>query len=267
MRVATFSPAALLTVAVLSFGCADVQNTQDEPIQRGDALCAAVVCNDENGCTGDVCNPVDGTCLTLAVDDGAICDFDGAPGQCAAGMCEDAALCDDSPIRCDDENDCTEDLCNPANGQCSNDTVTNGLPCDFEGAPGVCTDGACEDAMLCIDASTRCNDGETCTTDTCDPQTGTCTNDPRTGTCHSEEVNFGLVLGDCTEGTCVKRFCEFSAQCSDNNECTSDSCDSFTNRCVNTKLNGSSCRSGTGTCRKGVCLFNIIILPPPILTL
>ncbi len=268
VQVLTLYRVVPLIVAVAFFGCAEVQ-TAGAP-QDGGApdsgtpnpmLCAGVLCDDENNCTGDVCNPVDGECLNLGVDDGTICDFGGVPGQCAASVCEDAARCNDAAVRCDDEIECTEDLCIPANGQCSNEPVDNGLPCDFGGGPGVCTDGACEDAMRCSDASTRCNDDESCTTDTCDPDDGMCSNDPRTGTCKSQ-LDSLTVLGDCMGGACVQRFCDESAQCGDNNECTSDRCDQFTNRCINTNVfNGTSCRAGTGTCFNGFCLF---LLPPPI---
>ena len=238
-------------VALFLVCCADVQSP---------SLCAGVVCEDENGCTVDSCNPVDGTCLNVEVDDGAFCDFDGAPGQCGAGVCENAALCNDAPVRCNDENECTEDLCNASNGQCSNDAGTDGVSCDFGGDPGICTNGVCDDAMLC--SGMDCNDEESCTTDTCDPGTGICGHEPRTDTCQSQSGSF-FFLGDCMNGTCVLRSCALPFDCDDNNECTQDGCDS-NGQCIITKLNSGSCNFGTGMCSDGICRL-IIMLSPPIL--
>jgi hypothetical protein len=228
------------------------------------ALCedAAVRCDDDDECTTDTCNPADGQCSNVAVSDGAMCDFDGAPGQCVSGACQDAALCEDAAVRCDDEDDCTDDTCNPADGQCSHVAASDGDMCDFDGTAGVCMSGVCEDAMLCSDAPSRCDDDETCTADTCDPANGVCSNDPRTGTCHSELIGLGPVLGDCVGGMCAQRFCNDDIQCNDNRECTDDACVAFAERCTNTNRSGS-CNSGQGICLGGNCIPSII-LPPPL---
>jgi hypothetical protein len=44
---------------------------------------------------------------------------------------------------CDDGNECTTNTCEPSDGTCINDPVPDGTPCDFAGAPGVCSGGVC----------------------------------------------------------------------------------------------------------------------------
>jgi hypothetical protein len=158
-------------------------------------LCAGVDCDDQNACTTDTCNYLDGSCNYANVTDGTTCDFGGLPGVCAAGACEDAMLC--AGVDCDDGNQCTVDTCNPSDGTCSNDTVANGTSCDFGGLPGVCTAGTCEDAMLC--ATVDCDDGNACTTDTCDPVDGGCN---YTGVTDGTTCDFGGFPGACRAGLC-----------------------------------------------------------------
>jgi len=43
---------------------------------------------------------------------------------------------------CSDDNDCTADVCDPANGACSNPEEADGVACDFGG--GMCASGTCE---------------------------------------------------------------------------------------------------------------------------
>jgi hypothetical protein len=48
-------------------------------------LCEQIDCDDRNDCTEDTCDPVDGMCDRLPVEDGTACN-DGA-GTCVAGHC------------------------------------------------------------------------------------------------------------------------------------------------------------------------------------
>lgn len=45
---------------------------------------------------------------------------------------------------CSDSNECTADVCNPADGSCSNPNEVDGVACDPNGVPGMCMAGACE---------------------------------------------------------------------------------------------------------------------------
>lgn len=67
---------------------------------------------------------------------------------------------------CDDQNDCTQDLCNSATG-CSHQPL-NGLVCG-----GLCVaNGLCDNGECVGTATLDCNDNDPCTTDTCDPAVG-----------------------------------------------------------------------------------------------
>ena len=110
----------------------------DEPVDR----CLNVTCDDESECTEDACNPADGSCDFMPVADGGECDFDGLPGLCASGVCEDAMFCEG--VDCDDESACTDDTCDPADGSCVNTSVPDDTQCDYYDLPGFCLRGGCE---------------------------------------------------------------------------------------------------------------------------
>jgi len=145
-------------------GCSDAQPECER----------AADCDDGDDCSVDVCDPANGACSNTPADDGTKCDFDGLPGLCKAGVCEDAMLCEG--VECNDDNECTEDLCTPADGTCDNLLVADDRECDFDGFPGLCKAGVCEDAMLC--EGIECDDDNECTEDVCVPADGTCDNSP-----------------------------------------------------------------------------------------
>jgi hypothetical protein len=108
-------------------GCSDTQPECE----------SAEGCNDGNECTDDACSYASGTCSNTPVDDGTNCDFDGTAGLCISGVCEDATLCEG--VECEDDgNECTEDVCNPANGTCYV-SAEDGTTC----SGGACMDGVC----------------------------------------------------------------------------------------------------------------------------
>jgi len=168
-------------------------------------LCEGVVCEDDgNECTDGVCDPATGTCQHTTVEDDTACDFDGLPGLCKAGVCEDAMLCEG--VECeDDDNECTDDVCDPATGMCGHVTVEDDTACDFGGLPGLCKAGVCVDAMRCV--GVECDDGNECTNDVCVPATGNCDHTP-------VEDGTGCADGVCRQGVCgplcVANICECS---------------------------------------------------------
>jgi len=100
-------------------------------------------CSDGKDCTADVCNPANGACSNPDEVDGVACDFfSGVPGICASGTCEDATLC--AGVDCSDGQECTTDICDPADGSCSNPNEVDGAACDFGGLLSMCTAGVCE---------------------------------------------------------------------------------------------------------------------------
>jgi hypothetical protein len=82
----------------------------------GENLCEDVVCKDDEACTDDTCDYVDGTC-----------NF--------------------PPTVCDDGDLCTEDRCNPADGCDFTTQAEDGTFCYSEDLPhqmaGVCKAGVC----------------------------------------------------------------------------------------------------------------------------
>ncbi len=160
----------------------------------GSDLCEAIDCDDGNPCTEDACDPADGSCSHAPAADGTECAFGADPGQCDSGEC--VSLCRD--VDCNDENQCTEDVCDRATGECVNTRRPDGARCDLGELPGVCESGVCVDAQLCREVD--CGDDNDCTDDVCDPTDGSCSNPNKVdgATCDLD----GLP-GVCEAGVCV----------------------------------------------------------------
>ena len=109
---------------------------------------------------------------------------------CGGGVCAPGA-----PRTCDDGEGCTTDTCDSASG-CVFTPITG--PCDDGDA---CTVGDTCGGGVCVPGSPRsCNDGERCTTDTCDPDQG-CVFSPNSLSCSDGDA--------CTEGdTCAGGTCQ-----------------------------------------------------------
>ena len=112
------------------------------------ALCTAgtcvgsetLVCDDNNPCTGDTCDPVEGCQYPYVpggCDDGDSCTLG---DHCVVGVC--IPLTD---MDCDDGDPCTVDGCE--SGGCTHEPASQGLPCD-DGNP--CTEfDSCSVGLLC----------------------------------------------------------------------------------------------------------------------
>ena len=178
------------------------------------------VCNDNNFCTQNTCNPATG-CEYPPLPDGTACS-DGnictTPDRCTAGQCAGAP-------KCQDFNVCTDDMCNPQTGQCAFPGVKDPVPCSDGNA---CTPGDhCLNSQCVGGPPPACADGDACTSDSCDPATGSCRFLPRS--------------------------------CDDNSPCTQDSCNPATGCLYDPLPNGSACNDGdaciTGeSCQYGQCV-------------
>ncbi|MBO6936269.1 MAG: hypothetical protein JJ863_14940 [Deltaproteobacteria bacterium] len=199
-------------------------------------------CNDSNSCTTDTCDMVEG-CLNVPFDEGADCvDSGGAAGMCMDGACSSGCTmdsdcadafpctvntCDDTTGTCqpptfddsvcDDANPCTADTCGTAG--CQNSLVADGTDCSgVGGAAGTCSAGTC---ITGCTTDAECDDGVSCTTDTCDTGIGACSNLPDDGAC---DDGVACTVDSCSAATGCTAM-PMNSACDDGIGCTSDSCD------------------------------------------
>jgi len=224
------------------------------------------LCNDNNPCTtGDVC--IGGTCAagsSLDCDDGKPCTVDACDnnsGKCShtdsTGACTDgnpctvgdscavAGKCKGDAKVCNDDNPCTNDFCNQDDGACVAQKKPDDTACD-DGVACTLND-ACNHDGLCVGDAKVCNDGNPCTTDSCDKNGGGCVT----------ELSSGAVCDDgnaCTLGdACVKGLCKAAnlKACDDGNGCTDDAC--LAGACVFT-ANKGACSDGSACTQDDVCV-------------
>lgn len=190
-------------------GCEHPNN--DDDCDDGDACTQTDTCQD-GSCEGEnpvvceppatcfkegVCQAGSGECAYEPQDSGTSCSD---PTSCNGDeICDGAGTCNPgTPVTCDCENPCEAGRCEEGEGaECVCDPVEDGTSCN----DGNLCDGSnsCQDGE-CVDGNpVSCDDSNTCTDDSCNPETGTCTNADN-NTC---EPPPGCGGGDCGEGeTC-----------------------------------------------------------------
>jgi hypothetical protein len=165
---------------------------QGKPCDENADACFACTqdadCEDFNPCTADSCaggtcgyTPQGGVC-----DDGVFCN---GADSCAGGVCTHAGdpcvpsgqTCDENTTSCwaclvdgdcpDDGNQCTDRRCNV--GTCANPPVTDGLSCN-DGL--YCRVGETCQQGQCLGSPRDCDDGDSCTVDSCDETAAACDN-------------------------------------------------------------------------------------------
>ena len=196
-------------------------------------------CNDQNGCTDDVCNPVQGC---IHVNNQAPCND---ANQCTQQDVCQGGQCTGVFTTCDDQNPCTTDACDATTG-CQN--VPNLFPCTDGNACTVsdqCAGGVCLPGLVM-----SCDDGNPCTLDTCSPDSGCTKTLLSAGVCDDGNA--------CTAGdACVAGGCSGTPiSCDDQNPCTSDWCDGAAG-CQHQTLagpcdDGNECTEGD-SCLAGEC--------------
>ena len=202
--------------------CNGAETCQGGACQGG----TAPSCDDGNPCTVDSCDPVQG-CKAVNAFDGTSCsDGNACNGAetCRAGVCSAG-----TPLKCDDHNVCTADVCNPANGTCSFSNLADGAPCPdgnlcdgqtcnagvcTAGAPVVCASipgaDACSQNVCvpatgsCAPASEGCDDGNPCTADSCSA-TG-CQHDPVVNGTPCTNDDLCTAPDTCFNGVCADGF-------------------------------------------------------------
>ncbi|MEE2778951.1 MAG: hypothetical protein VYE15_00405, partial [Myxococcota bacterium] len=166
-------------------------------------------CDDDNPCTTDTCT-VGGGCEhspnSLPCNDLDVCT---TVDICAGGTCVGG-----NTLACDDQNPCTEDLCQPGFG-CVH-TPTDG-DCDDQNPCSVgdqCASGVCMPGSALL-----CDDTNPCTDDLCEPDTG-CTHGVNQAPC--DDGSACTINDTCDGGLCQG---QLSDACLDYNPCTDDACD------------------------------------------
>ncbi|MCO4764063.1 MAG: hypothetical protein KC502_21310 [Myxococcales bacterium] len=165
------------------------------PVLSG-ACTANSQCDDGNLCTKDICDTKTGNCLKPS-----------------------------STSTCDDNNPCTDDPCDPLKG-CGK-KLFNNKPCD-DGT--VCTaKDACNDLGKCAGVKVKCDDSDSCTTDSCDAKLG------------------------CAHKAIPNCFppCKSDVDCEYDSGCSTPNC--VDNKCKNKNVNeGLVCATGQ-VCATGKC--------------
>jgi len=220
--------------------------TQDDFCQDGECIGSAILCDDDNVCTANSCDPLSGCVFeptAAACDDDDACTEDDA---CFEGECSG------KPVACNDDNVCTDDSCDPMTG------------CVAYPNDGLCDDGdPCTDVDFCSAGecapgpATDCNDDNPCTEDVCTPEEG-CVNNTLSGSACDDG-------NPCTDGdVCDDGECVFAkpTECDDANSCTQDSCDPMVG-CTTDPLSGMQCDDENACtvddiCAEGECSGGII---------
>jgi len=203
--------------------------------------------NANNPCWTYTCAKKSGCAATLFVE-GASCD-DNNPctysDTCL--ISEGQELCTGEPLPIDDANPCTDDAC--VEGVVSH-TAIDGIVCGGDSAcfaQGLCVDGACE-APPAVD----CDDGDPCTIDACDPETGGCITTPAEDATACDDEDPCTENDACSAGACAGTdlaTCCGDGVCGESETCTCTDCPA----CSVGEPCAEADDCATGLCEAGVC--------------
>ncbi|HEX2880689.1 MAG TPA: discoidin domain-containing protein, partial [Polyangiaceae bacterium] len=216
--------------------------------------------DDDNLCTTDVCDPVNGVSHT-PVASGTSCS-DGNPCNGTDELCNPFGQCFvNEPTIVDDNNPCTIDACDPQTG------VTHTPAPDTACGDGNACNGqeSCDSQGVCVaGAAPMISDGNPCTADTCDAMTGVHYTPLPQGTtcadgnvCNGDEQCDGA--GSCSAGSPIA--------IDDQDSCTFDSCDPVLGEVHTPVPAGTPCDdgdrcNGDDECNElGVCVTTNAALP------
>ncbi|MCB9740856.1 MAG: DUF1566 domain-containing protein, partial [Deltaproteobacteria bacterium] len=233
------------------FDDGDVCNGGQACVAGGCKATAAPKCDDGNECTTDACD-ASGGCNNTPVQLNTPCKDDGI--ACTFDACDALAACKHALVGCLISGTCHSAGPNPGNS-CQKCISGQSI---WTSVSGSCDDGDnCTDPDTCVGGACKggakaCDDGQPCTVDTCDKVKG-CLFTAQEGVACED--------GDpCTAGdVCASGVCKTGAatDCSDDNACTTDACDTASGGCTHLKAkDGAGCVDvffGAGMCASGGC--------------
>jgi hypothetical protein len=202
-------------------------------------------------CWHEVCTE-DG-CVGEPYAENSPCGDHPAPcGQflCRGGRCTEVVMADDEPCG-DHENPCKEFRCQ--GGECQERERPNTVPCGnvhlcYEG--DYCQAGQCRPGPI-----PKCEDGNPCTIDQCDDETGACSFELRRDLTPCDDDDICTLETVCRGGECQGR-----PRCDDGDPCTANICDATTGDCQFRPLDdGAECDDGdpctvATVCAEGLCI-------------
>jgi hypothetical protein len=206
-------------------------------------------CDDKNPCTTDTCNATTGACTNTMLSSGMACDDGNActtNDKCNNGQCMGGAK------PCNDGNACTVDTCQTSTGNCLTSPAVEGTTCSDNQA---CTTGDACKAGKCVGVAKVCNDGNPCTFDSCDGNSGACVGQKLGNGAGCDDGVPCTVADQCAGGKCAGA----AKVCDDGNPCTTEVCEPSTGNCVATPVvDGKACNDGDActvadACTKSAC--------------
>ncbi len=267
--------------------CNDNNVCTDDTCNTATGVCVFTTntapCSDGNACTlNDTCSG--GVCVpgtALVCDDNIICTTDSCDP--ASGLCVNTVIADCAKITsitqlgykvgslvllmgtnlCGGLSQCTEQVAFVNQGiettavYTSPGTVSFYIPAGAQTGPvqlilnGIVFATSPQPVIVCA-----CDDGNICTTDTCDTATGNCTHTPTVpASCNDYSA--------CTTDGCTDNACTHTpVVCDDNNICTVNSCNSATG-CVFTPTVPVSCNDNnactTDGCTANACTHTAVV--------
>ncbi len=159
-------------------------------------------CDDANECTADFCVeeptlPSGYSCSNSAEKmNGAAC----ADGNlCTKNDACENGFCVGKPLNCSDAGECSRSYCDLSTGACVSENMPDGSACQAD--KNLCTWDYCQNGVCVIGGAPACDDGNVCTTESCDPATGLCVSEKLTS---NTECDGNLCTYDkCDKGVCV----------------------------------------------------------------
>ena len=223
------------------------------PEQRGAEV--RLECSSDGDCSSNsMCSQVaclGGECVETPALDGAPCD-DGNP--CTTGDSCLSSLCVGETVACaQDGNPCTAHECLAGSGECEIRFVLSA--CDDANA---CTNG--DECIMghCSGTPVNCDDGNPCTVESCDVETGC--------------VHYGVEGLACNDGDsctaddlCSNGLCAGTDLiCDDGNPCTADACNPASGECEHVTLEGHACDDGDDCTAEDACQGAICVGSEPL---